>query len=80
MSTPYNTGKVRIGLMHQAPPPMNDVYMDRVQSAICPPSKRLITTHLDSVRQFKSETLIVAMFLAFFVGLIYAPTLWNLFS
>jgi hypothetical protein len=39
--TPYNTGKVKIGLRYQPPSPRCDQHMEQVQSALLRPTQRL---------------------------------------
>jgi hypothetical protein len=78
--TPYNTGKVQIGLLYKSPPPMNDRDMDRVQNALCPPSEQICATQRDVLRSAASEALIVIGFAVFFVALGYSPSIWNLFT
>ena len=80
MNTPYNTGKVKIGLRYQAPPPTNDRDMDRVQTALTPPCPRIMATHRADVR----KSLIDAVLWTASVGLGYAvlqsPAIWAIFN
>jgi hypothetical protein len=77
MNTPYNTGKVKIGIAYRPPTPLNDCDMDRVQSALTPPSRRLIATHRQELRSylFEASLWIASLLMAFAV--IDAPTIWT---
>jgi len=78
--TPYNTGKVQIGLLYRQPMPDNDRDMDRVQSAFCPPSRRVIATQIEMLRTAAAEALIVIGFASVFIAIGHSPRIWNLFA
>lgn len=80
MNTPYNTGKVKIGIAYQPPTPRNDRDMDKVQSALAPPSRRLIETHRQELRShlFDASLWTASLCLAFAV--LEAPAIWKLIT
>lgn len=78
--TPYNTGKVQIGLLHTKPMSVPDEHMERVQAALCPPCKRIIATHRLTLGAAAREALMIAGFATFFILIGYSPDLWNFFA
>jgi hypothetical protein len=75
MNTPYNTGKVKIGIAYQPPTPRNDRDMDRVQSALTPPSPRLIETHRQELRSYLFDALLWTASLLMACAVIEAPAI-----
>jgi hypothetical protein len=78
MSTPYNTGKVRIGLYYSAPKPtISDHHMERVQSALLRPSKRVTDCQRAELRHIAMEAVFWTASAALFMGILYAPQIWG---
>lgn len=42
INPPYDTGKVKIGLLYIPPAPVNDRHMDRVQTALLAPAPSIV--------------------------------------
>lgn len=76
MTTPYNTGKVQIGLRYQPPAPMNCRDMDRVQSAFVPPCPRVIKTRSQELRSFMFDAVLWSASLILIFALFKAPDIW----
>lgn len=76
---PLDTGKVKIGLTYTQPMPTNDRHMDRVQSALLPPSKSVIRAYTDEWWQVMAESLLYTLALAMLAAIIFAPQLFRLF-
>lgn len=77
MTTPYNTGKVQIGLCYQPPSPMNCRDMDRVQNALISPSPRVIKTRRQELRSFLFDAVLWTASMVLIFALFKAPAIWS---
>jgi hypothetical protein len=76
MTTPYNTGKVQIGLCYQPPTPMNCRDMDRVQTAFTRPCPRLMRTRRQELRSYLFDASLWMASLLMVFAVIEAPAIW----
>jgi hypothetical protein len=77
MNTPYNTGKVKIGIAYQPPTPCNDRDMDMLQSALTPPCRRLIEVHRRDVKTSLVEAALWMASLCLAFAVIESPVIWT---
>lgn len=73
--TPYNTGKVQIGLLYEPPPPQPDSDMVRLQRAMCRRSHRITYTTKREARKTAVESVLWCAALAMLVVVIYSPAI-----
>jgi hypothetical protein len=82
MPTPYDTGKVKIGLLYEPP---REYAMSRdaelLQASMLNPPISRGTDYFDyEVKHMVTDTLMFAACVAAFAGLMYFPTLFILFT
>lgn len=76
--TPYDNGKIKIGLLWTPPPPEVDFDMEAIQKALCPPSKRLVKTSIDEwLVELIESAMILAMLLGFLALFMYPETIFE---
>ena len=81
MRTPYNTGKVQIGLFYE-PPRRNHVTPEGewLQSTLLKPAPRFLDANQTELRMAVRDALMLIAGCAVFVGILYAPAIYNLFT
>lgn len=72
--TPYNTGKVRIGIAYQRQPQRPTGDMERLQSVLLPSN---VKPHSLTVTEALGEMLIAAALIALPLLLMAAPLIWD---
>jgi hypothetical protein len=76
--TPYDNGKIKIGLLWKPAPPKPDFDMEAIQQAICPPSNRLVKTSIDEwLTELIEGAAILALIVLFLVLVMYPQTIFT---
>lgn len=79
--TPYNTGKVLIGLLYQRPAHIDsDPDMQRLQSALIGRSQRLVENQRSEILNAITEVVLWTLSAAIFVAIPYTPMIWRLLA
>ena len=81
MKTPYNTGKVLIGLLYQRPAPIdNDPDMQRLQTALIGRDPRLVDNQRADILNTITEAVLWTLSAAIFIAIPYTPSIWRLLT
>ncbi len=79
--TPYNTGKVQIGIAYQRKPlPDYDPDMQRIQAAFVGRNPRLASNHRADLTNAITEAVLWTLSAALIVAIPYTPTIWKFFA
>lgn len=79
--TPYNTGKVQIGLLYRQPMPQDDdPDMMRLQSALVGRNKRLVANWRADLTNTITEAVLWTLSIAVFIAIPYTPSIWRLIT
>ena len=81
MRVPYNTGRVKIGLLYE-PPQLNLMTpeAEQLQSALLKIAPRHVETRKRELRLAMRDALMLLVGFGIFAAMIYAPSLLNLFN
>ena len=81
MQTPYDTGKVKIGLTYEPPPRYDpDPDMERLQRSLIRSPERQVKAYRRHRIAALNEALLWIASLCLFMALIKAPAIWSLFA
>ena len=76
--TPYNTGKVQIGVYYTPPPTYEpDPDMELVQRSLIRSPERQVTAYRQHQRAIFNEAILWTASICLFLALIKAPTVWS---
>ena len=79
--TPYNTGKVLIGLLYQRPAPLDyDPDMQRLQSALIGRDQRLVANWRADLANSITEAVLWTLSAALIIAIPYTPAIWRLIT
>lgn len=79
--TPYNTGKVQIGLLYRQPTPQDDdPDMMRLQSALVGRNKRLAANWRADLIGAITEAVLWTLSAALIIAIPYTPAIWRLIT